>query len=77
MRLFNDTAYTVAGGDRMKKNLLNKKKMPAFYLPMYGINNWCSIRAAAIEELEEQEAAPKQSSTKICLFTKCCNEPHH
>ena len=24
---------------------------------MYGINNWCSIRAAAIEELEEQESS--------------------
>lgn len=36
--------------------------MPAFYLPMYGINNWCSIRAAAVEELEEQEASTK---TKI------------
>lgn len=26
---------------------------------MYGINNWCSIRAAAVEELEEQEASTK------------------
>lgn len=41
----------------MKKNLLNKKKNSPLYLPMYGINNWCSIRAAAIEELEEQESS--------------------
>ncbi|HDR4731405.1 TPA: peptidase G2 autoproteolytic cleavage domain-containing protein [Bacillus cereus] len=45
-----------------KKSSKQKRKCPPFYLPMYGINNWCSIRAAAIEELEEQEAAPKNKA---------------
>ena len=44
---------------------------------MYGINNWCSIRAAAVEELEEQEASTKTKIDKICLITECCNEPHN
>ncbi|MCU5471174.1 peptidase G2 autoproteolytic cleavage domain-containing protein [Bacillus paranthracis] len=42
-----------------KKSSKQKRKCPPFYLPMYGINNWCSIRAAAVEELEEQEASTK------------------
>lgn len=29
---------------------------------MYGINNWCSIRAAALEELEGQEASLKNKA---------------
>lgn len=42
-----------------KKSSKQKRKCPPFYLPMYGINNWCSIRAAALEELEGQEASLK------------------
>ncbi|MEC3078030.1 peptidase G2 autoproteolytic cleavage domain-containing protein, partial [Bacillus tropicus] len=42
-----------------KKSSKQKRKFPPLYLPMYGINNWCSIRAAAIEELEEQESSKK------------------
>ena len=30
---FNYTTYNVAGGDRMKKNLLNKKKIPLYICP--------------------------------------------
>ncbi|MDR4174239.1 peptidase G2, partial [Bacillus nitratireducens] len=29
---------------------------------MYGINNWCSIRAAALEELDEQESSKKSKA---------------
>ncbi|MBD8073214.1 peptidase G2 [Bacillus cereus] len=42
-----------------KKSSKQKRKFPPLYLPMYGINNWCSIRAAAIEELEEQGSSKK------------------
>ncbi|KFM88790.1 putative hep Hag repeat-containing protein [Bacillus cereus ATCC 4342] len=45
-----------------KKSSKQKRKCPPFYLPMYGINNWCSIRAAALEELEGQEASPKNKA---------------
>ncbi|KXN99440.1 MULTISPECIES: peptidase G2 autoproteolytic cleavage domain-containing protein [Bacillus cereus group] len=45
-----------------KKSSKQKRKCPPFYLPMYGINNWCSIRAAALEELEGQEAPPKNKA---------------
>ena len=41
----------------MKKKSSKQKENSPLYLPMYGINNWCSIRAAAIEELEEQESS--------------------
>ncbi len=61
----------------MKKKSSKQKENFPLYLPMYGINNWCSIRAAAIEELEEQESSKKQSKTNICLFRKCCDEPHN
>ncbi|MDM5238092.1 peptidase G2 [Bacillus cereus] len=43
-----------------KKSSKQKRKFPPLYLPMYGINNWCGIRAAAIEELEEQESSKKR-----------------
>ncbi|PQZ59861.1 peptidase G2 [Bacillus sp. MYb209] len=42
-----------------KKSSKQKKKFHPLYHPMYGINNWCSIRAAAIEEIEEQESSKK------------------
>lgn len=45
-----------------KKSSKQKRKCPPFYLPMYGINNWCSIRAAALEELEGQEASLKNKA---------------
>ena len=31
---------------------------------MYGINNWCGIRAAALEELEEQKSSKSKARTK-------------
>ncbi|MDR4985716.1 peptidase G2 [Bacillus cereus] len=43
-----------------KKSSKQKRKFSPLYLPMYGINNWCGIRAAAIEELEEQESSKKR-----------------
>lgn len=42
-----------------KKSSKQKRKFHPLYHPMYGINNWCSIRAAAIEEIEEQESSKK------------------
>ncbi len=42
-----------------KKSSKQKRKCPPLYLPMYGINNWCSIRAAALEELEEKKSSKK------------------
>ncbi|HDR7716506.1 MULTISPECIES: peptidase G2 autoproteolytic cleavage domain-containing protein [Bacillus cereus group] len=42
-----------------KKSSKRKSKFHPLYHPMYGINNWCSIRAAAIEEIEEQESSKK------------------
>ncbi|PEC21938.1 peptidase G2 autoproteolytic cleavage domain-containing protein [Bacillus cereus] len=43
-----------------KKSSKQKRKFSPLYLPIYGINNWCGIRAAAIEELEEQESSKKR-----------------
>ena len=41
---------------------------------MYGINNWCSIRAAAIEELEEQESSKsKVKPTYVSLENAVMN----
>ncbi|GAB6430181.1 peptidase G2 autoproteolytic cleavage domain-containing protein [Bacillus luti] len=45
-----------------KKSSKQKRKCPPLYLPMYGINNWCSIRAAALEELEEQKSSKKSKA---------------
>ncbi|MGG3671852.1 peptidase G2 autoproteolytic cleavage domain-containing protein [Bacillus nitratireducens] len=45
-----------------KKSSKQKRNCPPFYLPMYGINNWCSIRAAALEELDEQESSKKSKA---------------
>ncbi|PEO38679.1 peptidase G2 autoproteolytic cleavage domain-containing protein [Bacillus wiedmannii] len=45
-----------------KKSSKQKRKCPPFYLPMYGINNWCSIRAAALEEPDGQGASPKNKA---------------
>ncbi|WP_433771262.1 peptidase G2 autoproteolytic cleavage domain-containing protein [Bacillus wiedmannii] len=42
-----------------KKSSKQKRNFPPFYLPIYGINNWCGIRAAALEELEELESSKK------------------
>ncbi|PFI25007.1 peptidase G2 autoproteolytic cleavage domain-containing protein [Bacillus cereus] len=42
-----------------KKSSKQKRNFPPFYLPVYGINNWCGIRAAALEELEELESSKK------------------
>ncbi|OFD82630.1 peptidase G2 autoproteolytic cleavage domain-containing protein [Bacillus mycoides] len=38
-----------------KKRSKQKRNFSPLYHPIYGINNWCSIRAAAIEEIEERE----------------------
>lgn len=51
-----------------KKSSKQKRKFPALYHPMYGINNWCCIRAAAIEELEKQESL-KKSKAKPKYFS--------
>ncbi len=45
-----------------KKSSNHKRKFHPLYHPMYGINNWCSIRAAAIEKLEEQESSKKNKT---------------
>ncbi|AVI60608.1 peptidase G2 [Bacillus toyonensis] len=45
-----------------KKSSKQKRKFHPLYQPMYGINNWCGIRAAAIEELEEQESSKKSKA---------------
>ncbi|WP_439020241.1 peptidase G2 autoproteolytic cleavage domain-containing protein [Bacillus thuringiensis] len=45
-----------------KKSSKQKRKCPPLYLPMYGINNWCSIRAAALEELEGQKSSKKSKA---------------
>lgn len=45
-----------------KKSSKQKRKCPPLYLPMYGINNWCSIRAAALEELEEKKSSKKSKA---------------
>ena len=45
-----------------KKSSKQKRKFPPLYLPMYGINNWCGIRAAALEELEEQKSSKKSKA---------------
>ncbi|MED0990709.1 peptidase G2 autoproteolytic cleavage domain-containing protein [Bacillus nitratireducens] len=38
-----------------KKRSKQKRNFSPLYNPVYGINNWCCIRAAAIEEIEERE----------------------
>ncbi|EJQ42181.1 hypothetical protein IEE_04013 [Bacillus cereus BAG5X1-1] len=38
-----------------KKRSKQTRNFSPLYHPIYGINNWCSIRAAAIEEIEERE----------------------
>ena len=43
---------------------------------MYGINNWCSIRAHD-RRTGRTRVIKKQSKTNICLFRKCCDEPHN
>nr|WP_179193696.1 hypothetical protein [Bacillus sp. S1-R5C1-FB] len=45
-----------------KKSYKPKRKCPRVYLTMYGIHNWCSIRAAALGELEGQEASLKNKA---------------
>ncbi|MED0958933.1 peptidase G2 autoproteolytic cleavage domain-containing protein [Bacillus paramycoides] len=50
-----------------KKSSKQKRKFHPLYHPMYGINNWCSIRAAAIEKIEEREEIKKDKTGEMYI----------
>ncbi|MED0971432.1 peptidase G2 autoproteolytic cleavage domain-containing protein [Bacillus paramycoides] len=50
-----------------KKSSKQKSKFHPLYHPMYGINNWCSIRAAAIEKIEEREEIKKDKTGEMYI----------
>ncbi|KFN02537.1 peptidase G2 [Bacillus clarus] len=47
-----------------RKSSKQKRKFLPLYQPMYGINNWCSIRAAAIEATKEEHETTKNHKSK-------------
>ncbi|MGE7633413.1 peptidase G2 autoproteolytic cleavage domain-containing protein [Bacillus paramycoides] len=51
---------------KKKPSKQNRNFFP-LYQPMYGINNWCSIRAAAIEKIEEREEIKKGKTREMYI----------
>ncbi|MEK5300430.1 peptidase G2 autoproteolytic cleavage domain-containing protein [Bacillus sp. FSL R10-2201] len=50
-----------------KKSSKQNRNFFPLYQPLYGINNWCNIRAAAIEKMEEREEIKKAKTREMYI----------